>query len=460
MKQAGEQIDDNEAQQNDRDNSQHAAILPQEHSRIAKRFRPHPVLTIAAIILVALFSMLAAWQFDRAEQKASLEDAARMALAASPTPLKKGVTLRPFMRVEARGTYLPSMQILIDNRVQDKTPGMHVITPLLLEDGSAVAVNRGWIQTGKAAPLAPAGAVTVQGVMQKDGSDAFTLSSDTEAGNVWQNLHLRRYAALHNLPLISLVLFAREGGGGLPPAIVRTDFKSAQSDAYAWQWITFCALALAFYVILGFKKTPVTEEKRGAKRSRMPLFAILAIGIATPLLSTAAFHFYPPNAITANGDILPPSRTPGSWRLTGDRWTLLYAGPADCGDSCRKRLCQMRQLRLMLPGDYLKLRRAWLANAVPSGLRHSADCGEDHAAEFAATAPDVDIGIGVDAVPGNAGALPAPAPGRSRSDYLYLVDPEGVFAMRFPPDMGIREIRADLAKLLKADRKTRRAAGN
>ena len=251
MKQSYEQIDGDKTQQQNGDNSQHTRILPQPRRR--RKFRPHPALTAAAILLMFCTARLAVWQFDRAGQKAALEDSVRAGLAAAPVFIGKDSELRPYLRATARGEYLPEKEILIDNRVRNKIPGAHVITPLLLEGGGALAVNRGWTKKGAAYPPPPAGKTAVRGVLQKDNADAFVLSGQTEDGNLWQNLDLQKYAAAAELPLLPVVLFAENGG--LPAAPVRADYKSAQSTGYAWQWLTFCFLTLVFYIILGFKKT-------------------------------------------------------------------------------------------------------------------------------------------------------------------------------------------------------------
>ena len=180
-----------------------------------------------------------------------------------------------------------------------------------------------------------------------------------------------------------------------------------------------------------------------------PLLLILLLGVLAPLASTALFYFSPPQQHTAHGEILPPQKTPAQWELSGDKWTLLYAGDRPCGEQCRRRLCQMRQLRLMLPGHYFRLQRAWLRPTPPPSITTSGDCGEARAAAFAKTAQQVDVTDGVLAVAGDDGALPVPANELRRADYLYLIDPDGNIAMRFAPHLGAHEIRKDLAKLLK-----------
>lgn len=150
MKQSDEQIDGDKAQQQNGDDSQHARIVA--HSRRRRKFRPHPALTAAAVVAVLLTGRLAMWQFDRAEQKAALENSARAALSAAPVSINNGAKLRPYLRAAAAGKYLAEKEILIDNRVHNKTAGVHIITPLLLDGGGAIAVNRGWAKKNEIPP--------------------------------------------------------------------------------------------------------------------------------------------------------------------------------------------------------------------------------------------------------------------------------------------------------------------
>ncbi|MBE8158856.1 MAG: hypothetical protein HAW59_05645 [Betaproteobacteria bacterium] len=193
---------------------------------------------------------------------------------------------------------------------------------------------------------------------------------------------------------------------------------------------------------------------------KLPLILMLALGILTPVAATLLFYFAPPQTHTARGEILPHRRAPEKWNLGGEKWTLLFAADA-CGALCKKRLCQMRQLRLMLPGNYFRLQRAWLrppaANNAPalSDITAHPGCGEARAAAFAGAAKKVNITEGVLQIRGGWADLP-PAETLPHESYLYLIDPSGVFALRFAPATDIYAVRKDLAKLLKISKKTTR----
>ena len=197
---------------------------------------------------------------------------------------------------------------------------------------------------------------------------------------------------------------------------------------------------------------------------RLPLILIVLIGVMTPLGATLLYYFAPPQTNVAQGEVLPPQTVPEQWGLNAGKWTLLYAsGEEACPPACQKRLCQMRQLRLMLPGHYFRLQRAWLrpdgADKTPL-IETSIDCGEARAAEYAADAPAANVSEGVLSVRGDMTDLPSPTPPHRRADYLYLIDPDGVIAMRFSPALDAYAIRKDLAKLLKIAKGRRREGVN
>ncbi|MDM5146845.1 hypothetical protein NQX30_00370 [Candidatus Persebacteraceae bacterium Df01] len=194
-------------------------------------------------------------------------------------------------------------------------------------------------------------------------------------------------------------------------------------------------------------------------KKRWPLVLIILISVLTPVASTLLFYFSPPTAHTENGDLLSPTSLP-AWGSSVEKgkWALLQAAPGECGDDCQRRLCRMRQLRLMLPGHYLRLQRAWLMPDAdePTSQMTTSDCGETLAAAFSERAAEVSVSDNVLILRGNITDLPVAAPGLQRSDYLYLVDPAGLLFMRFAPTLDIYEIRKDMAKLLKISKGRRR----
>ncbi len=115
--------------------------------RIGSRiFAPSLPLTLLTLGVLALLVSLGRWQLRRADEKQLLADAfasgggATVPVTAATAPLPR------YQHVEARGSYDPGRQVLIDNMTSaDGRAGYYVLTPLALDGGGWLLVNRGWV---------------------------------------------------------------------------------------------------------------------------------------------------------------------------------------------------------------------------------------------------------------------------------------------------------------------------
>jgi surfeit locus 1 family protein len=111
------------------------------------RFAPRAPATVATVAAVIAFVTLGCWQLDRGAEKRALAADFQSAGPAIELP-PAGAALPRYQRVVARGSYDTGHQFLLDNRIRAGAAGVEVLTPLLLGDGSAVLVNRGWLPFG------------------------------------------------------------------------------------------------------------------------------------------------------------------------------------------------------------------------------------------------------------------------------------------------------------------------
>ncbi|HEU0223901.1 MAG TPA: SURF1 family protein [Steroidobacteraceae bacterium] len=125
------------------------------------RFAPRPLATVATVAAVIALVALGCWQLDRGEEKRALAADFLGAGPAIELP-PAGAALTRYQRVVARGSYDAGHQFLLDNRIRAGVAGVEVLTPLLLGDGSAVLVNRGWLPFGNDRGQLPAVAVGTQ----------------------------------------------------------------------------------------------------------------------------------------------------------------------------------------------------------------------------------------------------------------------------------------------------------
>jgi surfeit locus 1 family protein len=216
---------------------------------------------LAAIVVVALCVAAGNWQGRRMRAKEALRAEFDAASQMEPLPIASlaGTTEWTSLRyrpVVATGEYVGRWQILIDNKVHAGRAGFHVITPLALEGGRYVLVDRGWISQGasradlpKAPP--PAGLVTVRGRIALPSTRYLELKAEAPTGPVWQNLDLARYTAATELAVLP-VLIEETAHAPLDDGIVRDwpppDFGIDTHRIYMMQWYAFALVAAALWL--------------------------------------------------------------------------------------------------------------------------------------------------------------------------------------------------------------------
>lgn len=234
------------------------------------RFHPPPWSVIALIPTLALLCALGTWQVHRGEQKRALLNALSAPESATALELS-GRTPPPVgvqaPRATARGAYDRERLMLLDNQSHERRPGYHVWSPLELEDGTWLIVNRGWAVQNpdrRQLPLfpPPAGAQLLSGHWRPLPRPGLELSVNNCIGDTWPRV--LQYPTAQDLSCILdapvadgiLLLDSAEADGlvrdwGLPPAL-----PPERHYAYAAQWYTFAATLLAIFVILNLKRQP------------------------------------------------------------------------------------------------------------------------------------------------------------------------------------------------------------
>lgn len=149
---------------------------------VSPRWLGYAALTVAAATVMVLLGF---WQLDRYHQRASINARISAGTSATPVPLTE-VVPRPagaagsvgaapasdteWLRVRVSGRFDASREILVRGRTVEGRVGFEVLTPLVLADGTAVLVDRGWVAPAEAGalampsvPAAPDGEQTVLG---------------------------------------------------------------------------------------------------------------------------------------------------------------------------------------------------------------------------------------------------------------------------------------------------------
>ncbi len=218
------------------------------------------VVTVAALLGVALTLALGRWQLGRADEKQALQ--ARID-ARAQLPVLDGRSLAGVLdeellhrRIEALGQWLPQYTVFLDNRQMNGRPGFYVLTPLRLDGGAVVLVQRGWVPRNFEDRLrvpqidTPAGVVKVQGRIAPAPSKLYEMG-EAGSGAIRQNLDLAQFRTETGLALVAGSI-QQTGAPRQDDGLLR-DWPQINTGVdkhygYAFQWFGLCALITLLYV--------------------------------------------------------------------------------------------------------------------------------------------------------------------------------------------------------------------
>ncbi len=193
--------------------------------------------------------------------------------------------------------------------------------------------------------------------------------------------------------------------------------------------------------------SPSASSAAPSRGARFNLLAIAFVSIAPFAAALIAYFYWHPQGGTNYGELIAPrplSESPlrqldgRAFRLSElrGRWILLQLDRAECGDACRAKLYDMRQVRLAQGREMERVERVWLIlDDAPLETRLMREYD------------------GTRMLRAGASPLPAefPPPGGAR-EHIYVVDPHGNLMLRFPKNADPARMNKDLARLLRASR--------
>ena len=191
------------------------------------------------------------------------------------------------------------------------------------------------------------------------------------------------------------------------------------------------------------------DQDKQKTRGRWYLLLVLAVCAAPMVFSYLTYYVIKPQSRNNYGALIDPRAHPipdlGATLLDGSpvsldrfqgKWILLQTGSGDCAAPCRRKLLEMRQLRLMQGKEMERIERVWL-------ITDQEPLDTVLMREYDGTSM---IRVKADVL---RAWLPVEA-GTSSDDHLYMIDPRGHLMMRFPKDADPSKVKKDIAKLLKA----------
>lgn len=238
------------------------------------RFTLRPWWIVSHLFVLALvLAMVSAglWQLRRLDEKRHQNDVveARTALEAvdveglaEPGDFEAADALQ-YRRVTATGEYMVEDEVLVRSRSLNGAPGSWVLTPVLLGDGTAVVVNRGWISNSgglEAVPApsaAPAGPVEVSGLVRLTETRGRFGAEDPSDGRL-TNLARADVARLDQqldvdvLPFFVQLLAQQPepSSADQPRPVPAPSLDEGPHLSYAVQWLIFTTVAVVGYPLI------------------------------------------------------------------------------------------------------------------------------------------------------------------------------------------------------------------
>ncbi len=195
-------------------------------------------LAVIAVVVAGVCVWLAFWQLDRLHQRRARNAVLAARLALPPLPVRRDITADSARqrRVVAQGVYDFSAERTWPGRSFQGTPGVALVTPLRLADGSAVLVDRGWVPSPDAFHVdhtlyREPDTATVTGI---------ALIPPRGRGDV---------AVAGFLPFV-VQLESPDPTRGLPRRWPPPTFDDGPHLSYAIQWFSFALIALVGTAVL------------------------------------------------------------------------------------------------------------------------------------------------------------------------------------------------------------------
>lgn len=230
--------------------------------------------SLLMFLAVAVMLRLGLWQLDRLETRRAFNDHVRLMQGADPLDLNilsetSSLTAMEYRAASASGIYDFGRQLALRNQYWGDPDsaaqyGYHLLTPLLMEAGQAVLVDRGWVPGQYDSPHSwgqfdETSTASVTGILrlpllagEMGGGVPDPQISPGERLDVWNYINLERLQAQMPYPLLPVYLQQAPAGEQttLPYKVLPVlELSDGAHLGYALQWFFYAALVFFGYPV-------------------------------------------------------------------------------------------------------------------------------------------------------------------------------------------------------------------
>lgn len=223
------------------------------------RFRPRLWPTVIALAMLPILIGLGSWQLHRRVWKTELlaTIAARMNGEAAPLPASiDDPQAWAFRSVRLSGRFDSDHPLQLYGRTYDGKAGIHLLTPLIRDNGVAILVDRGFVPIEQGNALAQYrredGPVQIDGVVRLSESPGWFLPASKPGDNIWYAVDIPAMEVATGLKLMPFYIAARPtGAAGWPAATGGTEGTGIRNEHlnYAIFWYSMAGVLIVIYVL-------------------------------------------------------------------------------------------------------------------------------------------------------------------------------------------------------------------
>jgi cytochrome oxidase assembly protein ShyY1 len=239
---------------------------------------------VLVVVLVALFVLAGLWQLrrhdDRQSRNAEIRSRAGLPTAPVGEVVPEGAGLDDvdsleFRPVEANGTYDAEAEVFVRPRSLDGLPGWHVVTPLVLDDGRAVLVTRGFapysggLDGARENGAPPTGEVVVTGLAFPTQEREGIGPTDPAEGTLEElaRVDIARVAQQYDRELLPVYVQLQSQDppqpAGFPQLVPPPETDDGPHFSYAVQWFLFAGVGLVGWPVLLWRTGREEAHDRG-----------------------------------------------------------------------------------------------------------------------------------------------------------------------------------------------------
>lgn len=219
---------------------------------------------ILALLFCLFFSRLGFWQLARADEKKQLLVAQQQLAKQAPINWQSGNALpTQYQPIRVRGHFLP-VTLLLDNQHYQHQVGYDVLSPLLVDKGKVILIDRGFVPANANREVMPE-ITTPSDETELLGSVYFPSAKNWSLGNIFD----KKKSNLAVIELVDARIVGQFLHKSVYPFIIRLGPDAANGFVrdwpviatspsrhlgYAVQWFAMALLIVILYVILNIKK--------------------------------------------------------------------------------------------------------------------------------------------------------------------------------------------------------------